>query len=124
MTVPRRVPSDACFDDPADKLDGVDESARDIAFVLASTGLTRIGDWITQGRGDAHQRALRSDIVLMCICPQFLPCKRPSCAWLSHQHGVSRTWANNLRKEFARFVGPYVQFHGQRFLNQTNRVQA
>jgi hypothetical protein len=115
--MPRHLSADAYFDDPVEKLDGVDESARDIAFVLASTGLTRIGDWITQSHGGARQRALRVDLVLLCVCPQFLPCKHPSCAWVGRQHGVSGVRANRLRRDFARLVAPYIQFRGQRFLN-------
>src|ERR1700677_551054 len=122
MIRPRYLPPDAYFDDPAEKLDHGDHAAsdRNLAFVLASTGLTRVGDWITRGRGGITQRALRIDIVLVCICPQFLPCKRPSAAWVGRQHGVSRTRVNHLRKDFASFIAPYIQFRGQRFLNRSN----
>jgi hypothetical protein len=125
MIRPRYLPPDAYFDDPAEKLDHGDHAAgdRNLAFVLASTGLTRVGDWITRGRGGITQRALRVDIVLVCICPQFLPCKRPSAAWVGRQHGVSRTRVNHLRKDFAGFIAPYIQFRGQRFLNRGNTLQ-
>ena len=123
MIRPRHLPPDAYFDDPAEKLDRPGDAARDLAFVLAGTGLTRVGDWITRGRGGVTQRALRMDIVLMCICPQFLPCKRPSGAWLSRQHGVSGTRVNHLRKDFAGFIAPHIQFRGQRFLNRGNTPQ-
>jgi hypothetical protein len=125
MIRPRYLPPDAYFDDPAEKLDHGDHAAsdRNLAFVLASTGLTRVGDWITRGRGGITQRALRVDIVLVCICPQFLPCKRPSAAWVGRQHGVSRTRVNHLRKDFAGFIAPYIQFRGQRFLNRGNPFQ-
>jgi hypothetical protein len=125
MIRPQYLPSDAYFDDPAEKLDHGDHAAtdRNLAFVLASTGLTRVGDWITRGRGGITQRALRVDIVLVCICPQFLPCKRPSAAWVGRQHGVSRTRVNHLRKDFAGFIAPYIQFRGQRFLNRGNPFQ-
>jgi hypothetical protein len=112
------TPPDANLGDPAVELDRADDTVKNLAFALASTGLTRVGDWITQGGHSAAQRALRVDIVLMCICPQFLPCKRPSGAWVGRQHGVSREWANRQRKEFASFVAPHIQFRGQRFLNQ------
>jgi hypothetical protein len=123
MIRPRHLPPDTYFDDPAEKLDRADHAARNLAFVLASTGLTRVGDWITRGRGGAAQRALRIDIVLMCICPQFLPCKRPSGAWIGRQHGVSRERANHLRKEFANFIAPHIQFRGQRFRNRGHILQ-
>ena len=123
MIKPRNLPPGAYFDDPAEKLDRSGDAARDLAFVLASTGLTRVGDWITRGRGGVTHRALRVDIVLVCICPQFLPCKRPSAAWVGRQHGVSRTRVNHLRKDFAGFIAPYIQFRGQRFLNRGNPFQ-
>jgi hypothetical protein len=111
------------LDDPAEKVDP-DRSTgeRNLAFALASSGLTCVGEWITRGRGGARQRALRSDIVLLCICPHFLPCKHPSASWVGREHGVSRQRANNLRKEFACFLAPYVQFRGQRSLCLTEHV--
>jgi len=120
MIMPRHMPPDAYFDDPADKLDRADraESDRNLALALASGGLTCVGEWITRGRGGVTHRALRADIVLLCICPQFLPCKRPCAAWVARQHGVSRQRANDLRKEFAGYIAPYIQFRGQRFLNR------
>jgi hypothetical protein len=125
MIRPRHLPPDAYFDDPAEKLDHEDHAAgaRNLAFILAGTGLNRVGDWITRGRGGVTNRALRTDIVLTCICPQFLPCKRPSAAWVGRQHGVSRTRVNDLRKDFATFIAPYIQFNGQRFLNRGNALQ-
>ena len=123
MIRPRHLPPDAYFDDPAEKLDRSGDAARDLAFVLASTGLTRVGDWITRGRGGVTQRALRIDIVLMCICPQFLPCKHVSGAWVGRQHGISSERVNRLRKEFASYVAPHIQFRGQRFLNRGDTLQ-
>jgi hypothetical protein len=124
MIMPRYMPPDAYFDDPAEKLDHADGaiSENNLAFALASGGFTRIGEWITRGRGGARQRALRSDIVLLCICPHFL-CKRPSAAWVARQHGVSRQRASLLQQKFAREFGDYLQFRGQRFLNQANAIQ-
>jgi hypothetical protein len=118
------MPPDAYFDDPAEKLDHADraESERNLAFALASGGLTCVGEWITRGRGGVTHRAFRADIVLLCICPQFLPCKRPCAAWVGRQHGVSRQRANDLRKEFASYIAPYIQFHGQRFLNRARAI--
>ena len=118
MIMPRHAPPGAYVDDPAETIDRADraESAHTLVLALASEGFTRIGEWITRGRGGARQRALRSDIVLLCICPHFL-CKRPSAAWVARQHGVSRQRANDLRKEFAGYIAPHLQFRGQRFRN-------
>jgi len=88
-------------------------------FALASHGLTRIKEWAA--RGDTKQRALRHDLVTLLICPQFLPCKRPSAAWCGRQHGVSREYASRLCREFAVQFGDYMQFRGQRFLTRRGR---
>jgi hypothetical protein len=125
MIMPRHAPPGAYVDDPASKLDHADRAASEqtLAFALASGGFTRIGEWITRGRGGAKQRALRSDLVLLCICPQFLPCKRPSAAWCARQHGVSRQRASRLQQEFAREFGDNLQFRGQRFRSHANMLQ-
>jgi hypothetical protein len=120
MIRPRYLPPDACFDDPVAKLDP-EVNARDSHFALASYGLARIKEWAA--RGNAQQRALRGDLVTLCICPEFLPCKRPSAAWVGEQHGVSREYASRLRREFARSFGAYIQFRGQRFLGQAGRFK-
>lgn len=117
MIMPRYLPPNSCFNDPADTIDREEDEPRNLAYALASGALTCIGEWITQGRGGVTHRALRADIVLLCICPHFL-CKRPSAAWVARQHGVSRQRANDLRKEFAGYIAPHLQFRGQRFLNQ------
>jgi hypothetical protein len=119
MIRPRYMPPDAYFDDPAEKIDLADgaENQTNLAFALASGGLTCVGEWITRGRGGVTHRALRSDIVLLCICPQFLPCQRPCAAWVGRQHRVSRQRVSDLRQEFAKYIAPYMQFRGQRFLN-------
>ena len=124
MIMPRHLPPNSYFDDPAANLDHADRAASEqtLAFALASGGFTRIGEWITRGRGGAKQRALRSDLVLLCICPQFL-CKRPSAAWVARQHDVSRQRASLLQQEFAREFGDYIQFRGQRFRNLANAPQ-
>src|ERR1700761_8265155 len=88
-------------------------------FALASHGLTRIKEWAA--RGEAKQRALRHDLVTLLICPQFLPCKRPSAAWCGRQHGVSREYASRLCRQFACEFGDYMQFRGQRFLTRRGR---
>jgi hypothetical protein len=90
-------------------------------FALASHGLTRIKEWAA--RGKTRQRALRHDLVTLLICPQFLPCKRPSAAWCGRQHGVSREYASRLCREFAGEFGDYMQFRGQRFLTRRGRVR-
>ena len=119
MIRPRHLPPDAYFDDPAEKIDPVDpvEHQRKQIPALASTALTCVGEWITRGRTGVKNRALRSDIVLLSIAKRFLPCKRPCAAWVGRQHGVSRQRARDLWQEFSEYIGPRVQFDGQRFLN-------
>ena len=124
MIMPRQAPPGAYVDDPAETIDRADraESAHTLVLALASEGFTRIGEWITRGRGGARQRALRSDIVLLCICPHFL-CKRPSAAWVARQHDVSRQRASLLQQEFVREFGDHLQFRGQRFRSHANMLQ-
>jgi len=112
MIMPRRLPRDAFFDDPAANLDHT-VSNLGLAFALAGIGITRVQEWIT--RGKAKQRGLRSDLVTLCICPQMLPCTRPSASWCASEHGVSRQYASRLQQEFTRELGDYIQFRGQRF---------
>jgi hypothetical protein len=120
MIMPRHVPANAYFDDPAEKID-VEAGEHPSAFALAGIGLTRIKEWASRGR--AKQRALRGDLVTLCLCPQMLPCKHPTAAWCAKEHGVSRQWASRLQQEFVREFGDYLQFRGQRFLNQANASQ-
>ncbi len=123
MIQPRRLPPLACFDDPSEKLDPVEEKVAQaaLAYGLASHALTRCGEWITRGRGKKN-RAFRTDIVLLSITPQFLPTKRPSAAWVGEQHRVSRQRASELWREFSIYIGPFIQFRGQRFLNQRSNA--
>jgi len=125
MIMPKYLPPNSYFDDPADKLDHADRAASDQAlqYALAAEGFTVIGEWITRGRNRVKQRALRSDIVLLCISRQFLPTERPCGAWVGRQHGVSRQRVDRLWKEFAKVIAPYIQFRGQRFLNQAGARQ-
>jgi hypothetical protein len=116
MIMPRHAPPGACINDPVETLEPV-VSDRDLHFAMASHGITRIKEWAAQG--NAKQRALRGDLVTLCICPTLLG-KRPSAAWVGRQHGVSREYASRLCREFARKFGDYIQFRGQRFLNQAN----
>jgi hypothetical protein len=122
MIRPRYMPTGAYFDDPADKIDLADraESENDLIRSFASGALTCIAEWITRGRGGVTNRALRADIVVLTIGKHFLPCKRPSAAWVARKHGVSRQRASELWREFAEYIAPYLQFRGQRFLNQRN----
>jgi hypothetical protein len=64
-----------------------------------------INEWITAGRSWVKDRALRSDIALICVSPHLFECKRPSAAWCARQHGVSREYAagsaGNLRLSLA-----------------------
>jgi hypothetical protein len=94
-----------------------------MAFTFAGALHARIHEWITRGRGGVRQRALRSDISLLCISPDSFLCKHPCAAWVARQHGVSRQRASLLQKEFAREFGDYIQFRSQRFLNQANATQ-
>jgi hypothetical protein len=120
MIKPRYLPPNSCFDDPADHIDAKERQPRHATLVhsLASHALTRCGEWITRGRRGAKNRAFRTDIVLLSITPQFLPTKHPSAAWVGQQHGVSRQRASELWREFSIYIGPYIQFRGQRFLNE------
>ena len=120
MTGPRNVPLGAYSDDPVANLEPV-TSDRDSNFAMASYGVTRIKEWAA--RGDTKQRALRDDLVTLCLCPKLLPCKKPSAAWVGRQHGVSREYASRLCREFARKFGDYIQFRGQRFLCQAFGLQ-
>jgi hypothetical protein len=121
MILPRNLPPNSYIDDPAEKLDPPVSELRDLAFSLSSEGLAFVGEWITRGGGGITNRAFRCDLVLLSICPEHLPCRRPSAAWVGRQHGVSRQRASELWKEFSRRIGPYIQFRGQRFLNGTYR---
>jgi hypothetical protein len=120
MIRPRYLPPHAYFDDPAEKIDQADraESERKLICAKASAALVCFGEWITRGRGGVTNRAFRADIVLLTVTPQFLPCKRPSAAWVAREHGVSRQRASELWREFTEYIAPYLQFRGQRFLNQ------
>ena len=120
MTGPRNMPPGAYSDDPVTNLEPV-ISDRDSHFAMASHGVTRIKEWAA--RGDTRQRALRDDLVTLCLCPKLLPCKKPSAAWVGRQHGVSREYASRLCREFARKFGDYIQFRGQRFLCQALALQ-
>ena len=55
MIMPRHAPPGAYVDDPAETIDRADraESAHTLVLALASEGFTRIGEWITRGRGGA-----------------------------------------------------------------------
>jgi hypothetical protein len=121
MNRPRYMPPDAYWDDPAEKIDPPERDPRDLAYDMASVLHARINEWITAGRGWVKHRALRSDIALICVSPHLFECKRPCAAWCARQHGVSREYAARLCREFAAKFGDYIQFRGQRFLNQKRR---
>ena len=109
MTV--RLPAGSYFDDPAVHLDHM-QNDDVLANALTKLEVTRFYEWINQG--DARQRALRSDLVSLCICPHLLPCKYPSAAWCAREHDVSREWASRLQRDFVRQFGDYIQLRGQR----------
>jgi hypothetical protein len=113
--MPRNAPPGAYIDDPVANLEPA-TNERDSHFAMASHGLTRIKEWAA--RGDAKQRALRDDLVTLCICPEMFLYNKPSAAWVGRQHGVSREYASRLCREFVRKFGDYLQFRGQRFLSQ------
>jgi len=83
-----------------------------LAIALTRLEIVLFYDWIN--RGDARQRALRSDLVSLCICPHLLPCKHPSAAWVAQEHGVSQEYAGRLRRDFVRQFADYIQLRGQR----------
>jgi len=83
-----RPPAGSYLDDPATKLE-----------------IISVFEWIS--RGPVCQRALRSDLVLLCLCPYVLPCKRASAAWCAREHGVSRQRASHLQRDFARHFDNY-----------------
>jgi hypothetical protein len=120
--MPRHLPADACFDDPVANLDR-SVNDQNLAFALGGFGITRVQEWITRGRAGATQRALRSDLVTLCLCPQMLPCKRPCASWCAREHGVSRQYASRLQQEFSRELGDYIRFRGQRFPIRRGRVK-
>jgi hypothetical protein len=121
-----QLPPNSYFDDPADRIDRAEpfEGQSAMIYALASSALTFIAEWITRGRGGKTNRALRADIAILSINPSFLPCKRPSAAWVARQHGVSRQRASELWREFAEGLAPYIQFRGQRFLNRRKGLKA
>jgi hypothetical protein len=116
------MPPDAYVDDPAEKIDGPGGDLRDMACTFAGALHARIHEWVTRGRGGVRQRALRSDISLLCISPKLFRCKHPCAAWVARQHGVSRQRASLLQQEFAREFGDYIQFRSQRFLNRARAI--
>lgn len=126
MIRPLRLPPNSCFDDPAERMDRTDRAESDANLIrsLASAALIRIAEWITRGRGGRTNRALRADIAVLSINPAFLPCKRPSAAWIARQHGVSRQRVSELWREFAVYIAPYVQFRGQRFRDRHRNSHA
>ena len=106
-----RLPAGSYFDDPAANLDRVHNDDA-LANALTKLEVIRFYEWIN--RGDTRQRALRSDLVSLCLCPQLLPCKHPSAAWCAREHGVTREYASRLQRDFVRQFGDYIQLRGQR----------
>jgi len=116
----RRLPSHSRIGVSADRIDRADQAESNANLVrgLATAAMMRIAKWITEGDGGSTNRALRTDIVILAIGKHFLPCKRPSAAWVGRQHGISRQRASELWRELAIYIAPYLQFRGQRFLIQ------
>lgn len=122
MIKPHNLPANSYIDDPAEKLDPADpaESETNERNSKLGVALTWMIDWITRGRNNRKQRSIRLDTLILCVKPEFLPCKRPCAAWVALQHGVSPQRASLLQQEFAREIGPHIQFRGQHFLNQSS----
>ena len=100
MIRPRYLPPGACFDDPSVRLDRPEVEL--VSYALAGEALRFVFDWIMEG--DVSQRSLRFHLVVLCLWPQLLPCKRPSASWCASIHGVSRQWATRLKQDFGRTV--------------------
>jgi len=100
MIRPRYLPPGACFDDPSVRLDRPEVEL--VSYALAGEALRFVFDWIMEG--DVSQRSLRFHLVVLCLWPQLLPCKRPSASWCASIHGVSRQWATRLKQDFAHAV--------------------
>ncbi len=111
MIALRRSPPEPFVNPPPDE----PESGAQ-AFTLASETLIRVFDWISQG--EVKQRSLRLHLAMLCLCPQLLPCKRPSASWCARQHCVSRQWASRLHQDFARTFGGKLHYRGQHFRNR------
>ena len=120
MTTPIRLPAGSYFDDPGNSERAAQVDA--LAIALTRLEIVLFYDWIN--RGDARQRALRSDLVSLCICPHLLPCKHPSAAWCAREHRVSQEYAQRLRRDFVRRFAEYIQLRGQRsVLRQSPRTR-
>jgi hypothetical protein len=100
MIMPRNAPPGACMDDPVETLDPV-VNDRDLHFAMASHGITRIKEWAAQG--NAKQRALRGDLVTLCMCLPALPGIRPHVRCL---HPVSRAAVPLPSPCAAKVTGP------------------
>lgn len=98
----RHLPPDAYVDHPVDHLEP-EQSNASAPSLLAREALRHFFDWGM--RGSVEQRSLRLHIVALHVCPQFLPCKRPTVSWCARIHGVSRQWATRLHQEFIQKFG-------------------
>ncbi len=101
MIRPRYMPPDACLDDPAVCVDH-SATVEMVSYALAGEALRFVFEWIMEG--DVSQRSLRFHLVVLCLWPQLLPCKRPSASWCARIHSVSRQWATRLKQDFGRTV--------------------
>ncbi len=109
----RRTPREAFVEPQSDE---EESDADSVAFRLAGETLIRVFDWIAQG--EVEQRSLRLHLAMLCLCPQLLPCKRPSASCCAREHQVSRQWASRLHQDFARTFAGKLQYRGQRFRNR------
>jgi hypothetical protein len=105
MIRPRHVSAQECSVDPSANLDRPEVEL--VSYALAGEALRFVFDWIMEG--DVEQPSLRFHLVVLCLWPQLLPCKRPSASWCASIHGVSRQWATRLRQDFARSMENKIQ---------------
>lgn len=84
-----------------------------LPFAMAGEVMYRAFKWIMHG--NVAQRSLRMHLVVLCISPHVLPCKKPSSSWCAKIHGVSRQWAHRLLQEFTHELGLNVRYRGRQF---------
>ena len=114
------------LDDPAEKIDRADRAESDRNLDPGPgqrwPDLYRRVDHAWAGR-----RHATGPFALILSCSpsahNFCHASCPYAAWVGRQHGVTRQRASELWREFAEYIAPYVQFKGQRFLNQRNGSQ-
>lgn len=112
MIMPRHLPPNSVFDDPAKNLDR-EAYEEAFGFAVASETLNRVFDWIMSG-SNLKQQSLRCYLAALRICPQMLPCEHPSASWCGRVHGVTRQRASDVLKEFDRTFGDKIRSRKKR----------